>query len=630
MKFRGTMIAGLAILSLLGGIAPAYCAEEEAPAAAQGIGELLRLLEEKKVITPDESRELGKKFSKDAGPAGETKKDETAADELWSPAAPHAPEEAAETIDILAEEGIISEEEKGELTVRLDELGRKLSGKPVAERQRQAVGADDLEYRMTTIPVEEVRNRLRFLAFQHVVTRREAAQAFERYGRKYPDDQLAESVTAEVGKDVRRRIGQKFAMVSEIQSKTDKLPEWLNRFKLSGDIRLRYQGDFFGDGNTPEFTYPDPLKADTTFLLGDSNSLNTTKDRHRLRIRARLGVNAKVNDDVDATIRLATGNETDPVSTNDTLGDNFNKDGFVLDQAYLRWKPVTGLTLLGGRMANPWFSTDLVWDPDLNFEGLAATYSHEITDSFGGFLTAGIFPLQELEISQRDKWLWGVQGGGGYRLEDITARVGVAYYVYENVRGKLNQTIDAENALTRLTQAQKGNTVFDLNRDFAALGEDYFPGLASEFRELNVTASLDLGIWDPIHLVLLGDYVKNLGFDLAEVQSLTADQRVKKDDYGYQLGLSVGYPSVKNPWEWNGYFFYKYLGADAVVDAFTDSDFHLGGANAKGWIVGGELGIMKNFWLSAKWLTANQITETNTKPGPFDVDVFQFNLNAKF
>jgi hypothetical protein len=70
---------------------------------------------------------------------------------------------------------------------------------------------------------------------------------------------------------------------------------------------------------------------------------------------------------------------------------------------------------------------------------------------------------------------------------------------------------------------------------------------------------------------------------------------------------------------------YKYLEADAVVDGFTDSDFHLGGTNAKGWIVGGDMGLAKNVWITTRWLTANEISGI-----PLSIDVFQLNLNAKF
>ena len=60
------------------------------------------------------------------------------------------------------------------------------------------------------------------------------------------------------------------------------------------------------------------------------------------------------------------------------MGDYFIKDGFLLDQAYLRYKPVNDLTIWAGRIPNPWFYTDLIWANDLNFEGVAGNYTRDI------------------------------------------------------------------------------------------------------------------------------------------------------------------------------------------------------------------------------------------------------------
>jgi hypothetical protein len=100
---------------------------------------------------------------------------------------------------------------------------------------------------------------------------------------------------------------------------------------------------------------------------------------------------------------------------------------------------------------------------------------------------------------------------------------------------------------------------------------------------------------------------------------------VKEETDGYQIGLQVGYPKILTFGDWNVFLNYKYLEADAVLDAFTDSDFHLGGTNAKGWILGGRLGIYKNVWLVARWLTADEISGP-----PLAIDVFQLDLNAVY
>ncbi len=93
--------------------------------------------------------------------------------------------------------------------------------------------------------------------------------------------------------------------------------------------------------------------------------------------------------------------------------------------------------------------------------------------------------------------------------------------------------------------------------------------------------------------------------------------------------MSIGRPAIEtfDKWKapWKVFLYYKYLEADAVVDAFTDSDFHLGGTNTKGWILGTEFGLMKNTWLTLRWLTADEI-----EGPPLAIDVLQVDLNASY
>ncbi len=98
-------------------------------------------------------------------------------------------------------------------------------------------------------------------------------------------------------------------------------------------------------------------------------------------------------------------------------------------------------------------------------------------------------------------------------------------------------------------------------------------------------------------------------------------------DIGYQMGIKVGYLKPRERWEWNVGIEYRYLESDAVLDAFTDSDFHLGGTNAKGWIFGAELGLYHNVWLKARWMSSNEITnmqQSDSQDG--DLAVIRFSL----
>ena len=94
---------------------------------------------------------------------------------------------------------------------------------------------------------------------------------------------------------------------------------------------------------------------------------------------------------------------------------------------------------------------------------------------------------------------------------------------------------------------------------------------------------------------------------------------------GWLARLTVGNPQILHRWDWSVNAGYKYLESDAVIDAFTDPDFGLGGTNLKGYILGGSLGLADNVWATVRWMSAN-----NIGGAPYAVDVIQLDLNARF
>jgi hypothetical protein len=428
-------------------------------------------------------------------------------------------------------------------------------------------------------------------------------------------ERITDSVTSEVKKDVREQV--KAEIKQEVLQETKKeiqsaaAPEWTKRIRFSGDIRLRYEGDFFSKDNGEFLSPSNPTQI-----------LNSQTERDRFRVRARLGASAEVTDKVEAGVRLSTGDTINPVSSNQTMGTYLNKYSVVMDLAYLKFKPAPGFTLMGGRFSSPWFHADLVWWRDLTFEGVSATYQPNFSDVFKPFFTAGGFPLQEVELSTKDKYLFAGQAGIEIRpRKDLWGKIGVAYYDYVHTRGTANTPEFPEQFNFTAPQfQQKGNTLFNIQ---PATSTPLF-ALAADYRELNVTGMLDIGFWHPVHVLLTGDYVNNLGFDRRSVERLTGVE-VPTQTQGYLAGLTVGYPEIINRWDWRVYGYYKYLEADAVLDAFTDPDFHLGGTNAKGWVMGADLGLGKNLWTSLKWVTTNEI-----KGPPFGIDSIFVDLNYRF
>jgi hypothetical protein len=440
------------------------------------------------------------------------------------------------------------------------------------------------------------------------------------------------------------------------------MPDWVNRFHFEGDVRVRSDSFRLGKDNMPAGVIGNSTAAGNGLTRGADlipvnlsssggfPNVNTQEDFNRTRLRLRFGATAKVADTVSAGFRISTGSTSGPTSTNQTLGQNFNKYTVVLDRGYLTLKPWYWLSLTGGRIANPFFSTDLVWADDLNFEGVAAKYSQLLTPEFTAFASAGWFPLRTdnpLQTASRD--LEGFQLGFNWNLTPTTEfKLAAATYRYRGMEGQLETDLrygppPATDYGTRSEyptgMRQRGNTLFMLN----ALGSNLDPltttywGLASGFRELNLTTSLDIAKFDPVHAVLTGDYVKNLAFNRGTMSSRAGTNIVDGKDNGYMARLLVGYPNTVHSGEWNVSLAYRYLGSDAVLDAFTNSDFGLGGTNNKGYILGLNYGLDNNAWLSARWLSSNLIdsmapkvsgvTSTDTK---LAVDLLQVDFNARF
>jgi polyhydroxyalkanoate synthesis regulator phasin len=451
------------------------------------------------------------------------------------------------------------------------------------------------------------------------------------YVPQYIRDEIREQVRAEVTPQVVKEVLS--------QAKTDKwgvpgaLPAWVGNVKVSGDIRVRAQADLFAADNA-EFAYLDFVTVNDKGGIGKAGQsalLNTTEDRIRTRVRARVGADIKLTDSFSAGLRLATGNFRDPVSTNQTLSQAGGRYSFGVDQAYLRYDArstadFSRLTVTAGRIANPFFSSDLVYDNDLSFEGFSGTGRMGIGDRpsrHNAYLTMGAFPLEEVELSKDDKWLYGAQTGVDWTFDNRSKlRGAVAYYHYANTVGQRNSLDSTTYDFTAPKWLQKGNTLFDIRND-ADPATNLF-ALAADYQLLNVVLGYDLPMFDGYQLSFFADYVKNMGFDRQEVAARIGSSIDDRTD-GYQIEVGFGRPKVDRPGAWRASVRYRYLERDAVLDAFTDSDFHLGGTDAQGYSLRADYGLAKNVYLSLRYLSANEIDGP-----PLGIDVLMLDLNGQF
>ncbi len=474
------------------------------------------------------------------------------------------------------------------------------------------------------------------------------AQAKKVVRVPYVPDFVKEDIRNQVKQELRREVTEDVVATakSERWGTADALPDWVNRFEWFGEARLRLQSTTFDDENQP-FTYPNFLAINQAGSInGPGTFFNFTEDRERARMRFRVGFNARVNDNIKVGARLTTGNENNPLSMNQTFGQSFGPYNILLDRAFIRWGfddqyGEEWLALSGGRMPRPFLATDLVWDNDIGFEGVAATLKHR----FGGgddligqdshnqsvYLTLGGFPVDMDELpfdddSSNDKYLLGGQLGYIYEWDNQSSfEVAAALYDYTNIVGKFNP--DGAFGSTRYdwtapSFSTKGNTMYPIK--FNASGDPTLFGLASDFTLANITGKARFSHFAPYYVTLTGDFVKNIGFDDGDVFRRTG-VRVPDRTNGWQARLDVGWARVSEFGQWNLYAGYKYLQRDAVLDAFADSNFNFFGTDAQGWLVGGNFGLAENAWVRLRYFSANEIDLA-----PLGVDILQLDLYTRF
>ncbi|MBT8141254.1 MAG: putative porin [Gammaproteobacteria bacterium] len=294
------------------------------------------------------------------------------------------------------------------------------------------------------------------------------------------------------------------------------------------------------------------------------------EERDRSRLRARISLDAKVNDTVKVGVRLASGSD-DPVSTNQSFDKFASTKDFGLDRAFVAWTPAKGSTIIAGKMANPFYLPNkslLVFDGDLNPEGLAYKYSNA-----GFFANVGRFNLDECS-SCDDSYMTGGQVGYGYKMGNGSKLTfGASLFSY------------------------------DLNSDEVELPDAY------SVTEIFADYSTKL-VGRPF--VVYADYAVNSDAD--KVTDQLAALGINEDlDAGYEVGFKYG--SAKNAGEWQFGYLYKSADALAVFPLFTDSDFGGGGADVDGHVVKVAYAINKNFTVGI-----NQYVNQNSLSADADND----------
>lgn len=483
-----------------------------------------------------------------------------------------------------------------------------------------------------------------------------------------PGDVRVQYVPAAVRDQIRDQVKAEVMATAKQENwaAPNTFPDWASRISFDGDIRLRDESRYYSGSNSNEIVDFARLNNNGPYDVNPNSStalpplLNTREDRTNLfRLRARLGMKADISPQWTAGIRIGTGSDNNPVSTTQNLGGGFAKKDIWLDQGYLTWKPSDELTLTGGRFANPFMSTDMLYSNDLNFDGVAAIFDRKLSRDWGVFGTVGAFPVDytndtttsngfDKEESD-NKWLYGAQVGAKWAINSNNRLKGaLAYYRFQDIQGERSSPCEpwagapgCDSDGTRAAFMQKGNSVF-LLRDITpnplnptTTPQPQFVGLASEFNLLDLNVVWDADLPEDFKLRSQGNYIHNLGYDEGDMRKRSAGQLVNNLDSNgniesganawmvqFTLGNAL---DLKKQGDWNLFAGYKYIQPDALPDGFNDSSFHLGGTNAKGYILGGNYGLAKNVYATGRWMSTEAVYGA-----PFDIDVLQLEINTRF
>jgi len=462
--------------------------------------------------------------------------------------------------------------------------------------------------------------------------------------KKVLTSQEAEDVRADLIKDNAATNAGKLQLSNSVTS-----------LKLYGDIRLRYQYD---DKN------PQVATAD-----GDSQ-------RSRERIRLRLNADFTLTGGFFGGVQLQTAQAAD--SANQTMADStngaagFGNYNIYISRAFFGWGN-DWVTLVGGKQPNPFYTTDLVWDADINptgfvekvdlikaFGALSAGDSELRADSrFGLSLVAGqLIAADNNEYlsdndASTDVWLFNTQLIASAKVTPnvkVTLAPGFMTYTSGNTADLNN-----ENAFMTTKTAANGTTTTYLGtssqRDLSLITA---PGDVS-FTLLGIKTKL---LWDFAYNTQGSARSEDI-YGLTDIQipvknakgvvtkyrnsqnTLTSTTRVSghnsQDDLAWLAGVQFG--ENKKAGDWSVLANFRQTGLSAVDPNLNDSDFALGYLNMQG-IKTGVAYSLTDFCVAAVtyydgWnlrgdLVGGQATTGEKIANMNSVQVFQLDLNLKF
>jgi len=341
---------------------------------------------------------------------------------------------------------------------------------------------------------------------------------------------LTASEAQQIGTETKEQVKAEIAAGKNVS-----LPAWVQNIKLKGDLRLRYQ-------------YHHEKAAN-----------DYRKDTNVGRLRARLGLEAKINDKLLAGVGIATNSDGDPRSTNVSFGAKnggySSKMDIKLDYGYAKYSPVPWLKFIGGKMLSAdafWEPTDLIWDTDITPEGAIAGFSKNFGSKTNVFMNGGaLFETADTSTDADPLMGYLAQAGLNYTFDSKYSLKGaLTLYNFANCKDTAFPVVASVPWYKSNTNTKSGTA---WKYDYQMLSPAIEFSINEPFKALNLNVE---------NLKFFGEYVNNLD--------------VSQKNTGFSVGLQFGNAKIEKWGDWQLRYLYAMLAKDAVLDVLPDSDRYSG------------------------------------------------------
>ncbi len=386
------------------------------------------------------------------------------------------------------------------------------------------------------------------------------------------------------------------------------LNKGVTKLKIYGKARLRYQWDE-ATTQTPVGSQPFPGATP-----GANPSPSTTLDENRFRYYFKFGVQYWFQKNLYGGLEFASSPNND--SYNQTFGSGYGKFPVFLSLLYVSYEPTDWLKLTAGKQRNPLETTSLVWDSDINPEGLTEEFWFDVSDAFGIGLTMGqwVYESDDHTGVRGDNSVPTALGSSVYAQDDedpimqFVFQVPMEYNLleYKEVTVGSDDPKDMKGLKT-IMEPKKVLTVGFAPGFMTYLGGSTTDVLTSSPRVRQTNGTNDLNIvtapgylkwkmwkqkfkfyWDFAYNLSGEDRIKNVYMAGAPFSALTATQRQAmldqnlslEDNLAWLVGVKMG--GNKKAGDFSASIDFRQVGAGAVDPNINDSDFNLGALNGQG------------------------------------------------